>query len=39
MALAGNMLIAQSGGPTVAVNASLAGALKRAMKHREIGEI
>lgn len=39
MSLAGNMLIAQSGGPTVAVNASLAGALKRAMKHREIGEI
>ena len=39
MSLAGNMLIAQSGGPTVAVNASLAGALKRAMKHKEIGEI
>lgn len=35
----GNMLIAQSGGPTVAVNASLAGALKRAMKLEEIGEI
>lgn len=39
MALAGNMLIAQSGGPTAAVNASLSGALKRAMKHKEIGEI
>ncbi len=39
MAVTGNMLIAQSGGPTVAVNASLAGALKRAMKHGEIGEI
>lgn len=35
----GNMLIAQSGGPTVAINASLAGALKRAMKQEEIGEI
>lgn len=35
----GNMLIAQSGGPTVAVNASLSGALKRAMKHPEIGGI
>ncbi len=35
----GNMLIAQSGGPTVAVNSSLSGALKRAMKHPEIGEI
>ncbi len=39
MALVGNMLIAQSGGPTVAVNASLSGALKRAMKYREIREI
>lgn len=34
-----NMLIGQSGGPTVAINASLAGAVKRAMKHQEIGEI
>ncbi len=33
------MLIAQSGGPTAAVNASLSGALKRAMKQPEIGEI
>ena len=39
MPLAGNMLIAQSGGPTAAVNASLAGALERAMQHGEIGEI
>ena len=39
MALAGNMLIAQSGGPTAAVNASLAGALERAMQLGEIGEI
>ncbi len=34
-----NMLIAQSGGPTAAINASLSGAVKRAMKHPEIGEI
>lgn len=34
-----NMLIGQSGGPTVAVNASLAGAIKRAMKHSEINNI
>lgn len=39
MALSGNMLIAQSGGPTAAINASLSGALKRAMKYEEIGEI
>ncbi len=37
--MTGNMLIAQSGGPTVAVNSSLSGALKRAMKHPEIREI
>ncbi len=35
----GNMLIAQSGGPTAAINASLSGALREAMKHSEIGEI
>lgn len=34
-----NMLIGQSGGPTVAINASLAGAIKRAMKCPEIGQI
>lgn len=34
-----NMLIGQSGGPTVAINASLAGAIKRAMKCEQIGEI
>ncbi|MDL2233382.1 6-phosphofructokinase [Ruminococcaceae bacterium OttesenSCG-928-L11] len=33
------MLIAQSGGPTVAINASLSGAVKRAMKHPEIDQI
>lgn len=34
-----NMLIAQSGGPTVAINSSLSGAIKRAMKHSEIDQI
>ena len=34
-----NMLIAQSGGPTAAINASLSGAIKRAMKHAEIDGI
>lgn len=34
-----NMLIAQSGGPTATIKASLSGAVKRAMKHPEIGEI
>lgn len=31
-----NMLIAQSGGPTVAINASLAGAVRQAMLHSDI---
>lgn len=35
----GNMLIAQSGGPTAAVNASLAGAVLRAQEAQEIGKI
>ena len=35
----GNMLIAQSGGPTAAINASLAGAVEYAMQREEIGEI
>jgi len=34
-----NMLIAQSGGPTAAINASLAGAIKRAMKYTQIDNI
>ena len=34
-----NMLIAQSGGPTAAINASLAGAIKRAMKYDQIDGI
>lgn len=34
-----NMLIGQSGGPTAAINASLSGAIKRAMAAEEIGKI
>jgi len=34
-----NMLIAQSGGPTAAVNASLSGAVQEAIRSGEIGQI
>jgi len=34
--LKGNMLIAQSGGPTTVINRSLAGAIQEAKKHKEI---
>ncbi len=34
--LSGNMLIAQSGGPTVVINQSLVGAVLEAKKHKEI---
>ena len=37
--LVGNMLIAQSGGPTVVINQSLAGAVLEAKKHKEIKKI
>ena len=37
--LTGNMLIAQSGGPTVVINQSLVGAILEAKKHREIKNI
>jgi 6-phosphofructokinase len=37
--LKGNMLIAQSGGPTVVINQSLIGAIIEAKKHNEIKEI
>jgi len=37
--VAKNMIIGQSGGPTVAINASLSGAIQQAMKSPEIGEI
>jgi 6-phosphofructokinase 1 len=37
--LTGNMLIAQSGGPTVVINQSLVGAVLEAKKHKEIKKI
>jgi 6-phosphofructokinase 1 len=39
MSLEGNALIAQSGGPTVVINASLIGAVDAAREHSEIHEI
>ena len=36
MALEGNMIIAQSGGPTTVINAGVQGAVEEAMKHSEI---
>jgi 6-phosphofructokinase 1 len=35
----GNLLVAQSGGPTVAINSSVAGVIQEAGKHPEIEEI
>ena len=37
--LIGNMLIAQSGGPTVVINQSLVGAILEAKRHKEIKKI
>jgi 6-phosphofructokinase 1 len=37
--LVGNMLIAQSGGPTVVINQSLVGAVLEAKRHKEIKKI
>lgn len=37
--IVGNMLIAQSGGPTVVINQSLIGAVLEAKKHKEIRKI
>lgn len=37
--LTGNMLIAQSGGPTVVINQSLVGAVLEAKKHKQIKKI
>jgi 6-phosphofructokinase len=37
--LVGNMIIAQSGGPTVVINQSLVGAVLEAKKHKEIRKI
>lgn len=34
-----NILVGQSGGPTVAINASLAGVIRGAMKQEQVGEI
>src|SRR5574340_759731 len=39
MALKGNLLVGQSGGPTAVINASLAGVIEEAKKHPEIGDI
>ena len=37
--LAGNLLVAQSGGPTAVINSSLAGIIQEAGRHAEIEEI
>ena len=37
--LAGNMVIAQSGGPTMVINQSLVGAVREAKMHKEINKI
>jgi len=39
MALEGNALVGQSGGPTAVINASLAGVIEEAKRHPEIGDI
>src|SRR5512136_1842407 len=39
MALKGNALVGQSGGPTAVINASLAGVVQEAKQHAEIGSI
>ena len=39
MALRGNLLVGQSGGPTAVINASLAGVIEEAKKHPEIDGI
>ncbi len=38
-ALKGNMLIGQSGGPTMVINASLVGAVEEGFRHSEMGAI
>lgn len=37
--LTGNVLVAQSGGPTAVINASLAGVITEALNHEQIEEI
>jgi 6-phosphofructokinase 1 len=39
MALGGNLLVGQSGGPTAVINASLAGVIEEAKKHSQIGDL
>jgi len=39
MAVRGNLLVGQSGGPTAVINASLAGVIEEAKRHSEIGEL
>ncbi len=39
MAVKGNMIIGQSGGPTVVINQTLIGAIEEALKHEEIENI
>jgi ATP-dependent phosphofructokinase / diphosphate-dependent phosphofructokinase len=39
MALKGNALVGQSGGPTAVINASLCGVVQEAKRHAEIGDI
>ena len=39
MSLRGNVLVAQSGGPTSVINSSVAGVIQTAMKSKEIGSI
>lgn len=34
-----NLLVAQSGGPTAVINASLSGVIKEALEREEIGEV
>jgi len=35
----GNLIVGQSGGPTVAINSSLCGVIQEALAHGEIGEV
>ena len=35
----GNLIVGQSGGPTVAINSSLSGVIQEALTHEEIGEV
>ena len=39
MALRGNLIVGQSGGPTAVINASLAGVIEEGKRHSEIGDL